>query len=161
MNTLSGCGKSVFPVQHSPSGWKPRLISRQLRHEWNSCLPKTGVKSEFFRSLLWHSVSGRRNLRPAPRHERQVVAPDINPHCREHQNQADPETPIVMRALPIRNVAVMAFTQGVRVFGIVQCSLQFKERYRKGSALPENMAGIRVSGCPRHDLDADHGKRRL
>ncbi|MFZ0686146.1 MAG: hypothetical protein WAM89_11445, partial [Terriglobales bacterium] len=29
-------GKSRFAGQHSPSGWKPPLIERRLRHEWNS-----------------------------------------------------------------------------------------------------------------------------
>jgi len=31
---LGYCGKSVFRWRHSPSGWKPLSIMRQLRHEF-------------------------------------------------------------------------------------------------------------------------------
>jgi hypothetical protein len=39
--------KEDFSVQYSLSGWKPLLISRQLRHEWNSCPSQTGAKRSF------------------------------------------------------------------------------------------------------------------
>ncbi len=32
-----------------PSGWKPRLMGRQLRHEWNSCPFEDRGEMEFFR----------------------------------------------------------------------------------------------------------------
>ncbi len=52
LRRLAGCGRSLFSARHSPSGCKPPLILRQLRHEWNSCPSLTSRESEFFRSLL-------------------------------------------------------------------------------------------------------------
>ena len=38
----------------------------------------------------------------SPGNERQVIAQDIDRDCREHKDQADPDTPIVVRAFPVR-----------------------------------------------------------
>jgi len=49
---VAGRGKNVFYAQHSPSGWKPLLVVRQLRHEWNSCPSPSWRESELFRKRL-------------------------------------------------------------------------------------------------------------
>ena len=42
-----GCGKSVSERGIPPRGWKPLLISRRLRHEWNSCPSQTDANRSF------------------------------------------------------------------------------------------------------------------
>jgi len=75
MNTYQAAEK-VFPSAAFPQRLEAAVDFAAVTARVELVPFQTGVKSEFFRSLLWHSVSGRRNLRPAPRHERQVVAPE-------------------------------------------------------------------------------------
>jgi hypothetical protein len=73
----------------------------------------------------------------SPRHQRQVVTPDIHGHGGEHQNESDPETPVLMRTFPVRHVAMMALTQRMRVLSIVQSNLLSRRNLKKSATLPK------------------------
>jgi len=50
--------ESVLQAHFSLSGWKPLLIVRQLRHEWNSCPSQNRREAKFFRTLWKPRVPG-------------------------------------------------------------------------------------------------------
>jgi hypothetical protein len=56
---------------------------------------------------LFSDGAGQRLLRLASRPQRQVIAHHIDNHGRKHQKQCDPEFPIMMRAFPVRTMALM------------------------------------------------------
>jgi hypothetical protein len=53
------------------------------------------------------------------RHHGQVIGPDINSDGHKHGDQAEPEAPIMMRALPVGDMAMMTLAHGMRVFRVV------------------------------------------
>ena len=70
-------------------------------------------------------------LLTARRHHRQVIGSNVNTDSNEDSDEAEPESPIVMRAPPVRRFAVMAMVTlsvGMRVFSVVhsQAHLQVK-----------------------------------
>jgi hypothetical protein len=67
----------------------------------------------------------------------------IDGYGRKHQNQTDPKAPVVVRALPIRNVAMMALAHRVRVFSVVQGDLQSRGQNRHAMTAQETVVGIR------------------
>jgi hypothetical protein len=93
--TIRRLRKKCFPAEDSPSGWKPRPIPRQLRHEWNSCPSQNPPESEVFSGLLgklqpaqavvsafswWSGFAARagrrrRNVVPAPTMESNSTEP--------------------------------------------------------------------------------------
>ena len=52
----------------------------------------------------------------AVRQERQVIAHDIDRYGRKHKDQADPETPVTMRTLPVGRTLVVMNTVVLRPF---------------------------------------------
>jgi hypothetical protein len=63
--------------------------------------------------------------------ERQIIARDIDRNGSEHEKQADPDTPILMRPFPIRALAAMnafaplPFVPGVTVVTLIHCFSPF------------------------------------
>jgi hypothetical protein len=57
--------------------------------------------------LLWPYVGGHLPLRSSAKRQRQVVACDIDSNCRTHENQSNPEAPIMVHALPVRRLIMM------------------------------------------------------
>ena len=54
--SLAGCRRSRVAGRQSPSGWKPLMIWRDLRHEWNSCPSQNRLGSQFFRKVKSPSI---------------------------------------------------------------------------------------------------------
>ena len=66
------------------------------------------------------------------RHHRQVIGSDIDADGNEHRDKADPESPIMMRAPPVRSFAVMAMVTlavGMRVFRVVHSHADLREKH--------------------------------
>src|ERR1700691_975129 len=69
----------------------------------------------------WNQATGRNLLLAARRHHRQVVGSDINTDSNEQRDKADPESPIMMCAPPVRSLTMAMMTLAVRMqmFGIM------------------------------------------
>src|ERR1039458_2359940 len=57
--------------------------------------------------LLFSDGARKRCLRLDARPPRQVTGHQINHHGRKHQNHANPDTPITVRACPVRTMCLM------------------------------------------------------
>jgi len=76
-------------------------------------LPKAGTDKSVrianrkpVKAWLFPGGPWKRLRRWPPRQERQVITQHKYRHGGEHQEQADPETPIVMRTLPVGSVGM-------------------------------------------------------
>jgi hypothetical protein len=69
----------------------------------------------------WNTATSRHVLLAASRHHRQVVGSDVNTDSNEHGDKAEPESPIMMRAPPVRSLAMamMTLAVGMQVFCVV------------------------------------------
>ena len=76
----------------------------------------------------WNSAIGRHLFLATRRHHRQVIGPDVDADGHQYGDKAEPETPIMMRALPVRAV-VMVHTIMVRPFVPVVTVLHFIEPF--------------------------------
>src|ERR1019366_10293991 len=144
----------MFPLLHP---WPAGRCCRPLASR-RSCSPRVCCFAS-----LWTITSGRRQrLLSAGRHHRQVIGSYIDKNGRKHKKQADPETPIMMRTLPVRTTVMMALIHGMQLFSGVHLCLQIKNgKARETESASEKSRAVDSAGCPCLALDADQGTRRL
>jgi len=92
----------------------------------------------------WNPATGRHLLLTARRHHRQIVGSDVNTDSNEHGDQAEPESPIMMCAPPVRGLAMAMMTFAVRaqVFGIVHGYARLQIKSKKLGGVPSVQAKI-------------------
>jgi hypothetical protein len=76
-------------------------------------------------ALLLSDGAWQRLLRLAARPPRQVACHHIGKQRYKHQTHGDPQTPVMMRMLPVRTMEAMINTVAIRTFGRVVAMLQF------------------------------------
>ena len=83
-------------------------------------------------------------LLAARRHHRQVVGSDVNTDSNEDSDEAEPESPIMMCAPPVRSLAMamMTFAVWMQMFGIVHGHARLQIKSRKLGGVPSVQAKI-------------------
>lgn len=79
----------------------------------------------------WKTAASGHLLLLSGWNHRQVVGSDVNSDGNEDGDKADPEPPIVMRAPPVRDFAVMAMVTlsvGMGVFSVVHSHADLREK---------------------------------
>jgi hypothetical protein len=92
----------------------------------------------------WNSATSRHLLLAARRHHRQVVGSDVDADGNEQRDQAESESPMMMRAPPVRSstmaVAMMTLAVGmqVSVLFIMLISKSRRRSWRYTCSVSEN-----------------------
>jgi hypothetical protein len=102
----------------------------------------------------WNPATSWHLLLAARRHHRQVVGADVDTDSNEHSDKAEPESPVMMRAPPVRSLtmAMMTLAVRMRVFGVVHGHADLREKYsylRKNVTMSDPFTVLSESGFPR------------
>ena len=73
------------------------------------------LASQIAPAKLRNSATSWHLLLAARRHHRQVIGSDVNTDSNEHGDKPEPESPIMMRAPPVRSLAMVMMTLAVRM----------------------------------------------